>query len=515
VDVAETLAGRSSRRAFLAGSGAATGALAAGCAAVPSAPAVASWNPADPVLHVARRSAFGLTPSLLDEIVRHGPIGWIEHQLTSDPSWDAALDTQLASTLPYSRGSRPQLIERGDPWRVAYDLPAATLMRMVSARRQLVEHLVAFLWDVLSVDVNVPEVMIHAPDYDLVLRRFVTARYSDLLLASARSGAMLHYLDQASSRADGGRVPNENYARELLELHTVGVNGGYTEDDVTAVAHLLSGWGWDGAANAFVFRPTRHSLGPFTDPGRTVLGWSRGALTGADAGTAFLRHLARHPSTARRLAHRCCVRFIGDHITPGHPVVSAAAQAYLAADTALLPMYRTIFASADFWGSSGRRIRRPVEFLAAALRATCDGDWPDRSQPWTTTWTAFLALANLAQVPHHWPAPNGYPDVDARWVGSGPLVGRWNLATSTGFGGFPGFSLDEARLRGWAPSTTVGGWIDIAARRLGVPLTPEDRERICFLVLRRATDVLKPQGERPVYNHVLMLLMQSAAFQVR
>ena len=132
-----------------------------------------------------------------------------------------------------------------------------------------------------------------------------------MLVASAKSPAMLRYLDQASSRADGGRLPNENYAREVMELHTVGVGGGYDEADIKEVAYLLTGWTPDRPdAGTFTFRSSWHNMGPLATGG-DVLGWRPDGLTGLAAGESFLVHLARHPEDrqppgpqARRPVHR-------------------------------------------------------------------------------------------------------------------------------------------------------------------------------------------------------------------
>ncbi len=154
------------------------------------------------------------------------------------------------------------------------------------------------------------------PAYDRdVIRPLALGRFVDLLTAVAAHPAMLHFLDQASSRADGGRTPNENFGRELMELHSVGSDGGYSEDDVKAVAHLLTGWSVTDVTGGFTFRTSWHDPGPMTES-REVLGWSRGALAGEQAGRAFIEHLARHPVTARRICHKLARRLIGEHVAP-------------------------------------------------------------------------------------------------------------------------------------------------------------------------------------------------------
>jgi hypothetical protein len=475
-----------------------------------------TWAPPQ-VWHTAKRCSYGPTPTLVAEVAAAGPTGWIDDQLVMPPSVEATLDTQLVTAYPYSRGSGTQIAGTGQRWNVVPQLPAATLMRAIGARRQLFELVVSFFWDHLSVDINHEGVQAYGPSYDSdVIRAHAFGRFDEMLVASARSGAMIQYLDQVSSRADSGRIPNENYSRELMELHTVGVDGGYTEDDVKAVAHLLSGWTipdrWNGGA--FTFRSTWHRLGAFEDPARSVLGWQRGALTGVAAGESFLRHLAAHPMTASRLAHKLAVRFIGEHVRRTDAVVAAAAAAYTANNTSIVPMLRVLLTSAEFAASADRRIRRPAEMFAAMVRATAGTTW-NASRPIDTMWNAMWIMGPLAGTPHHWPAPNGYPDADGKWTGVGANIGRWNLATHIGGGGVPGFALDWANLHTWTTGTTWGQWFDAAAQRFGIAVDATAKQRLLSASWRTPTTPLRPSEDRWVYPRLLALLLQCPQFQTR
>ena len=325
---------------------------------------------------------------------------------------------------------------------------------------------------------------------------------------------MLTFLDQATSRGDGTRVPNENYARELMELHTVGVDAGYTEDDVKAVASLLTGWTLtDMNRGTFVFKDAWHNP-KLMPPTRTVLGFSRGSLTGQAAGEAFLRHLAHHPSTANRLALRLATRFIGNHITRTDPVVAATASTYLSSGTAILPTLSTLLSSTAFAASADRRVRRPIELYAAAVRAVVNTPM-SLTKPDDLIWNLNSLVGGLDGMPHWWPSPNGYPDADAKWISVGPLIARWNLATQVGYNGVPGHAMDWTTINTWTSKTTIGDWFDAAASRLGITVDAASRTTMLSECGRKPTDTIKVANDRWVFPKILTFLLQAPEFQTR
>lgn len=464
------------------------------------------------VLHVARRLSFAPTPALLAEIRSIGTTAWIDQQL----AWESIDDSAVASMVQsYPRASltAAEIIALGDPKRSRQDLASAMITRAVWGRRQLHELLVDFWSNHLNIDVNHDPSTHHKPTDDRdVIRKYSTGRYADMLVASAKSPAMLLYLDQALSRADGGRLPIENYAREMLELHTVGVDGGYDETDVKEVAYLLSGWGVvNRSEGGFQFRSQWHNMGPLASGG-DVLGWRPNGLTGVAAGESLLIHLARHPKTAARLAHKLAVRFIGEHVQPDDAVVTAAARAYSTNDTAIAPMMRSLLLSSEFRASAGRRLRRPIEYFAGNLRAM-QLQWdPARAKDVTNAVMYHLGL--LGQVPLAWPTPDGYPDSDSRWSTAGAMVARWNLATlgSNGFGASaPQF--DATRILGTPAPTTSGEALDRAALAiLGEPLDASARAAILSASGQTNTTAWKSTSNaRAIFAYVL----QSPQNQVR
>jgi uncharacterized protein (DUF1800 family) len=333
-----------------------------------------------------------------------------------------------------------------------------------------------------------------------------------MLVASAKSPAMLRYLDQASSRADKGRLPNENYAREVMELHTVGVGGGYDEADIKEVAYLLTGWSLtDADTGSFTFRSAWHSMGPLASGG-DVLGWRPGSLTGQAAGESFLVHLARHPKTANRLAHKLAVRFIGEHVKATDAVVTTAAKAYSDNDTAIVPMVRSLLRSSEFAASAGGKARRPFEYLAACMRGAQLRFDPAKAPD--LVWAVSSSLGLLGHEPYCWPAPNGYPDSNGKWLSAGAMVSRWNMASYAGVGFWYGSpTFDITRLMGSTPPATVGQAVDrLGAAVLCTPLDSATRTAIIT-----ATGMAESAKWQTWYNTrgLLAYILQSPVNQVR
>ena len=244
------------------------------------------------------------------------------------------------------------------------ELTVARLVRAIHSERQLFEVMVGFWTDHFNIDMAVgPIVYLKGTDERDVIRPNALGRFADLLVEAVTSPAMLRYLDNASSRADGDNVPNENLARELLELHTVGVEGGYDEDDVVEVAHVLSGWTIERRTGRMTFRDDWHSMEGVTE----VLGWQPDGARGRAAGESLLDHLAHLPQTAEHLATKLCRRFVADDPPPS--LVERAPTAYLDHDTDIAPVVRLILTSDEFATAASGKTRRPFELLAAQGRA--------------------------------------------------------------------------------------------------------------------------------------------------
>jgi uncharacterized protein (DUF1800 family) len=362
-----------------------------------------------------------------------------------------------------------------DAQRVATEIQSARVARAVLTERQLEEVMVEFWENHFSVFAGKGQVRYYLPDYDRAIRPHALGKFRDLLGAVATSPAMLFYLDNVQSGVEPGRpvlvaqqpmgrrravrppvgqtmpgqtLPgdavtapalqgrrpglNENYARELLELHTLGVDGGYTQQDVINVARALTGWSIDNARGGgrFIFRPAIHDAGP-----KTVLGVPLLEGRGIEDGEQVLTILARHPSTARFIATKLARRFVAD--TPPATLVDRAAATCTRTDGDIREVVRTIVTSPEFFSQAAFRskVKTPFELVASTLRAL-------NAVPDPTPRTARV-VQQLGQPIFGKETPNGYPDVADAWLNTGAILNRINFGTMTVSGQVPGVQLER------------------------------------------------------------------------
>ena len=433
---------------------------------VPSGPGRARMSEEARAQHVANRLTYGPTPALLAEIRAVGVDAWIDQQLNPASIDDGAADAIVArlplvaleaADIPVA--SRHDAIE---------SLRLAAVLRAVSSRRQLFELVVDMWSNHLHVWADIDERgwAEKVEEDRTVHRAHALGRFADLLAASATSGAMLRFLNSVDNVKLG---PNENYARELHELHTVGVEGGFTEADVLAAARVLTGWGVNDRFQ-FEFHPGHHDPSP-----QEVFGWSTGGHDGPDGvvdGLALIDHLAHHPATARRIATVLARRFVADE--PPVRVIDVAARAYLDNDTAIAPVLAAIFATDEFWDSAGTKLRRPFELVAAALRATGATIEPAVGEG-SAGRELDLLLERLGHRLYGWSQPDGYPDVASAWLGAGGVLARWNGITQIAANRLVGIRIDPAALTGPLPAN-AGALSDAVVARLQLPALPERRD---------------------------------------
>lgn len=418
----------------------------------------------DPVIHLLRRTTFGPHPELVDEVRAAGIDSWLAAQLDPatipDPLGDLAWHSfPLASADPPTiRAS----IER-TTWGAMHELSMATYGRQLWSQRQLYEVMVDFWANHLNAPSPGPGSWdVGASYHAQVIRPHALGTFSDMLVAAGRHPAILRYLTADQSTKD---AVNENLGREVLELHTVGVASGYTEQDVRNSAYILTGRtvvGEDGGDDEGTFRydPDKHWVGPVA-----VLDFRHDNATaegGLEVGDAYLRYLATHPATAETIARKLAVRFVAD-IAP-QTLVDRLAAAYLDHETAIVPVLETLFRSSEFWAAVGQKVRRPAENIAASVRvlgAVPTGDVPH----------SVRALANAALRAGHrplsWQGPNGYPDVHAAWRSAGTIVEIWNVHRMLVGDWQDGLTRPEAAaLVAGMPADTVGDLVDGVCRRL-------------------------------------------------
>lgn len=267
------------------------------------------------------------------------------------------------------------------------------------------------------------------------VRPHLAGRFSDMLRAVTTHAAMIQYLDQSTSigpdsplarrRPDRHMGLNENLARELMELHTLGVNGSYSQDDVRQLAELLTGLSYSSEKGAG-FRPEIAEAGA-----ETVLGESYGGDGPARLGDiyAVLDDLARHPDTARHLAHKLAVHFVSD--APPADLVAAMAAAYQAHDTALVPVYEVLLTHPAALAALGDKVRQPLVYIPAALRALgFDGAGVAAWEPGVHRKLVTTPLRGMGQFWLKPGGPDGWPEMAEAWITPQSLSERLNWAIS-------------------------------------------------------------------------------------
>ena len=379
--------------------------------------------PASPEYTALKRTSFGPHRDQLAAIKSLGITNYLERQLDHLSIDVDALEAEIASQFPLTLQNPATLILTfpDNIFDVATQMIAATQYRQMFSERQLFEIMVEFWSDHFNIHlVNGLGPTLKPFDDQQVIRQHALGNFKDMLHASAKSPAMLFYLDNFFNQAV---APNENYARELMELHTLGVDGGYTETDVKEVARCFTGWTLrfpddsSGPYGEFVFASVIHD-----NAEKTVLGNTIPAGGGQADGEQVLDILASHPSTANFIATKLCQRFIGD--TPAQTAVDAVATAFTASDGDIKDTLRALFATPDFLDNADRKFTRPSEYLAGLVRSLAPdtGYPPDNGQIW------FYAQNTLGQIPFYWPTPDGYPDEESYWASTGGLLNRWRLS---------------------------------------------------------------------------------------
>ena len=417
------------------------------------------------VEHALNRLTFGPRQGQIEEVQRIGLSQWIDQQLNPSTLDDSAVVAKLpalpeqpenaraAARGAAARGATEQ--ERMEMQRRARQfgrqsvqtLAAQKIMRAVYSDRQLEEVLVDFWFNHFNVFAGKGRTSLFIPDYEReAIRPHIWGSFRELLGATAKSPAMLFYLDnwlsadpKAAEQLEAGaarrrarvggagnapaaqlagrrRGLNENYGRELLELHTLGVDGGYTQDDIIEVARAFTGWSLANPLDgAFRFMPALHDRGA-----KTVLGHKIPAGGGIEDGERVLDIVAEHPSTARHIATKLVRRFVNDD--PPSALVDKVAATFTRTKGNLREVVRTLVTSPEFYATANRgvKVKTPLEFVISGVRAT-GRDVPD-ARP------LLNALQQLGMAPYMCQPPTGYDDTAETWISAGALVTRMNIA---------------------------------------------------------------------------------------
>ncbi len=376
----------------------------------PGSDVAITWQ--DPLLRLVRRITMGLNPTEVALARQLGYTGYLEYHLRADQIDDTALENTLATRLPMLAMPLATLRTQ-DGTELAEQLTDATWYRAAFSKAQLRERMVEFWTDHFNISINKAGYLKLADDRD-VIRPNALGNFGTLLRASAHSGAMLFYLDQSSSRTP---TPNQNYAREIMELHTLGVDNGYTQTDVAELSRILTGWSIDGNG---VFRFVRS----FHDRNaKTFLGTAFPAMatTATDAqmmgeGDTAINMLLAHPSTARYVSWKMA-RFLLSYDPPAS-VVNATVAAFTRTGGDIKTMIRTILTSSNLMAAPAK-FKRPFHLAVSGLRAL----GTDTTQ--VSNIRSVKQRADAMGMPlFEWEQPNGYPEEVAWW--SGLVVTRWS-----------------------------------------------------------------------------------------
>lgn len=400
--------------------------------AVPSSLPVTAGADIDPDFHLLSRAAFGPWPGDLQRLREMGREAWLEEQLHPEHIQDTACDLRAErfESLYFSPGEayefrKPVLRD---------ELTRHALLRAIYSRRQLLEVMVEFWSDHLNIDLEKGDCIYLKPSDDRdVIRKHALGRFRDLIRASATSPAMLVYLDGQTNkvRPGTGDRPNENYARELMELHTLGVHGGYSQEDVREAARCLSGWTFDSKRvfalnqNESYFRPDWHDDGE-----KQVLGLRIPAGGGEKDVDRLVDIVCNHPSTARHIATKLCRRLVSP--TPPARLVDEVSAVFSRSSGDIPSLLRSVFLSEEFMASRGQLLKRPFKFMVSALRALAADTHAEKP--------ILEPLQRMGHGLFQYPTPDGYPDEDLPWMGT--LMWRWNFALALASDKQPGCQTD-------------------------------------------------------------------------
>jgi uncharacterized protein (DUF1800 family) len=471
---------------------------------------------------------------------------------------------ELAQGTSLSESERRTLrreLGEHSPRRILDGLATARITRAVHSERQLQEMMTTFWFDHFNVFWGKDATRSLVPDYERsAIRPHVFGKFEDMVLATAQHPAMLFYLDnfqsaapdsslQARERREANnrrmrRMPaqdrarslqriqqqqngrraglNENYARELMELHTLGVDGGYTQADVIDVARILTGWTFgeqgsrmqmrqarasyeDGRlvlpeidydeAYQFRFRAEVHDAGE-----KTVMGHVFEAGGGQEEGVELIRMLAHHPSTARHVATQLATRFVADD--PSTALVDHLAEVFLATSGDLREVTRALFTSAEFYDPAvmANRVKSPFLLVTSTLRMTYGRTANARA--------LMELLGSLGEAPYLAEPPTGYPETSAQWASGGAMLTRMNFATSYVTGQLRGVGPDGNRLFREIRNRDGEFLPDLVDA-----LLPGADASELIAVIREDLQANPPEGERGSRVRTLSLILGSPEFQ--
>lgn len=437
-----------------------------------------AWEPEKQAFHALRRLAYGPRPGDIRAVGTAGVDLWIHVQLAPNELNDDVVDAKLRR-FP-ANGLTPAELHQRYPnaMEIERELAAQKMIRAVDSNRQLQEVLVDFWFNHFNVDIQKGQERYVVTPYERdVIRPRVFGKFRDLLGATAKSPAMLFYLDNWMSAPSADL--DESYAKALLEQHTVGL--GYAPSDVHDVARAFSGWSVEDpeGTSMFVFRPTKHDDGP-----KTVLGHPLPAGGGILDGERVLDILATDPRTAHAIAFALVEKFVSDE--PPKALVDKIAAVFTRTQGDLAAVYKAIFFSPEFWSEEAleSKVKSPLELAASSMRAlgaTTDGNIALPAE-----------VARMGQPLYRSKPPTGYAEASEAWVTTGALSKRLEFGLALATGQIRGVSFEREKFFDGVRSENVATQVDlVTAALVHHPLDPPTRQ-----IIVEALSQMDPVGAR-------------------
>jgi uncharacterized protein (DUF1800 family) len=426
------------------------------------------------------RFGLGARPGDLEQ-AGNDPVLYLKSQIRSPSPPDQGLPTSQAAIREYAEWNKAKKAAANkqelpkNPARLIYqDEAAAWLSHAAATDAPFSERLTMFWLNHFTVSAEKNSTALLAGAYlREAIRPHIGGTFADMLTAVVKHPAMLDYLDGRNSIGPNSKAGkrktkglNENLAREVLELHTLGVGGGYTPADVTSFAKLLTGWSFaakagDNGIGAFVFRQNAHEPGPIAVLDQK---WDR---TGLEEGEVFLRHLAVHPKTARFIAMKLVRHFVSDE--PPEATVAAVEAAFLKSGGNLTDSYNALLDSPLAWEEKNQKLKSPLEYLVSSLRGLGAEPLPK---------PMLLALTVMGQPLWKAPSPKGWPDASSAWIASDALKTRLDFASTLAAKASP-----DARKNPLALADAILGERLTDETRTALSRAADDRQALTLLLM--------------------------------
>ena len=466
-------------------------------------------------IRVANRLTFGTTNAVQADIVARGTDGFIQNQLalnTPDPDAEALLAN--FATFGVDARARHQVVTAGKENEVGrIELTHANILRAVSSNSQLYEVMCQVWMDHFNIKLADDDLESLVTGYqEEAIRPNAMGKFSDILKASAAHPAMLHYLDAATNNANDPEGINENYGREILELHTLGVNPQiYNEDDVRAAAFAFTGWTFDMNQDSptfldFQFNPDFQS----PEEGISLLDgdFVRAAAGGKATADDLLDYLAAHPQTATHIATKLLIRFVDD--TPSAELIASTAAVFSENETEIVPTLVHIFNSQEFADSDGEKLRRPFEAICAALRSI------EATIPADPSSEAAKDLrdrcASMGHEPWMKDTPDGYSDFASEWLSTSSVLDQWNSCAELASNRLnEGITANLEVLRGDA--ATAGALVTTLAVQFGLGTIPAETQNAVLAAAQTNAGAADISDEQ--VQDIASLLFAHPLFQIR